>query len=32
MNRREVFAVLCGAAVMWPGTLRAQQKAMPVIG
>ena len=32
MNRREVFAVLGGAAVTWPGTLRAQQKGGPVIG
>jgi ABC-type uncharacterized transport system substrate-binding protein len=32
MNRREVFAVLGGAAVTWPGTLRAQQTGMPVIG
>ena len=32
MNRREIFAVLGGAAVTWPGTLRAQQKGMRVIG
>ncbi len=31
MNRRELLLLLAGA-VMAPGTLRAQQKAMPVIG
>jgi putative ABC transport system substrate-binding protein len=31
MRRREFIALL-GGSVTWPGTLRAQQRAMPVIG
>ena len=31
MNRRDLFMALAGTALL-PGTLRAQQKAMPVVG
>ncbi len=32
MNRRELMLLLMGGAMTAPRTLRAQQKAMPVIG
>src|SRR4051794_13409936 len=32
MNRRDLLAVLGGAAVTWPCFAKAEQKAMPVIG
>jgi hypothetical protein len=32
MNRRELLVLVAGAMTAATGTLRAQQKAMPVIG